>query len=104
MSNRADRLLPGPLPCKATSRGLLPCPWISGARGGGAVISARAGAELVANRPHGVGTTESGTGLSLSGKNTVAAVAGALLLSEIDQTFECPLISMISRLDCLFIQ
>ena len=51
----ADRPLPGPYPAKRPVGGRYLCPGSLEPGGGGAVISARAGAELVANRPHGVG-------------------------------------------------
>lgn len=76
--------------------------WSQGA--GGAVISARAGGRTGRQPAPWRGTTESGTGLSLSGKNTVAAVAGGLVAERDRPDIRVPLISMISRLDCLFIQ
>ncbi|BDC86575.1 hypothetical protein NUITMVA2_19320 [Aeromonas caviae] len=62
--------------------------WSQGA--GGAVISARAGAELVANRPHGVGRLSLGLACPYQARIRLQLWQGALLLSEIDQTFECP--------------
>ncbi|WP_373875108.1 hypothetical protein, partial [Aeromonas caviae] len=48
------------------------------------------GAELVANRPHGVGRLSLGLACPYQARIRLQLWQGALLLSEIDQTFECP--------------
>lgn len=47
-------------------------------------------AELVANRPHGVGRLSLGLACPYQARIRLQLWQGALLLIEIDQTFECP--------------